>query len=183
MTVPRSFWFPDNTVLCNFACVDRIALLERILNGRGRWTAAVAYEARRSASIKYRPLQTLIDGGALGEPIDIEDDEVAAVQLVRVASFGGVPEMPLQHLGEAETLYLMQNRREFKGVSTWISDDRITVSYARRQGLTVMETIDLMAYGCSMGDVVASEAFELLHRMDQMGRSLRLPGSVRELTN
>ncbi|MGW1711255.1 hypothetical protein ACWCP8_38910 [Streptomyces sp. NPDC002206] len=181
MTPLRSFWFPDNTVLCNFACVDRIRLLEEILNGRGRWTAAVAYEASNSARIKYRTLQALIDDGTLGEPIEIEDDEVEAVQTARVA-FGGVPELPLKHLGEAETLHLIQTRQEFKGASTWISDDKITLSYARRKGLSVMDTTDLMAYGCSMGDVGPQEAFHILQQMVQLGRGVRLPASAHELS-
>lgn len=37
--------FPDNTVLCNFAAVNRLDLLKSVLSGRGRWTEAVAYEA------------------------------------------------------------------------------------------------------------------------------------------
>ncbi|GAA2490405.1 hypothetical protein GCM10010406_28160 [Streptomyces thermolineatus] len=45
----RTWWFPDNTVLCNFAAVDRLPLLEKVLDGRGRWTQAVAHEARRVA--------------------------------------------------------------------------------------------------------------------------------------
>jgi hypothetical protein len=44
------FLFPDNTVLCNFAAVDRLDLLKAVLDGRGQWTEAVAYEASRSAS-------------------------------------------------------------------------------------------------------------------------------------
>ena len=45
------FLFPDNTVLCNFAAVNRLDLLNSVLNGRGRWTEAVAYETRRSTEI------------------------------------------------------------------------------------------------------------------------------------
>jgi len=37
-----TFLFPDNTVLCNFAAVDRLDLLQAVLNGRGRWTPTVA---------------------------------------------------------------------------------------------------------------------------------------------
>jgi hypothetical protein len=36
------YWFPDNTVLCNFAAVDGLALLEQILRGRGRWRVPVS---------------------------------------------------------------------------------------------------------------------------------------------
>ena len=48
-----AFWFPDNTVLRNFAAVKRLDLLESVLAGRGRWTAAVAYEA--TASTRFLP--------------------------------------------------------------------------------------------------------------------------------
>lgn len=40
--------FPDNTVLCNFAAVERIDLLMDWLRGRGRWCAAVHREASDS---------------------------------------------------------------------------------------------------------------------------------------
>lgn len=181
MTPPHSFWFPDNTVLCNFACVDRLPLLERILNGRGRWTTAVAYEAKQSARIKYRGLQVLVDGGCLGEPIEVEEHEVEAVEVVR-AAFGGVPEAPLKHLGEAETLHVIQTRHEFKGASTWVSDDRVTLSYARKKGISVSDTLDLMAYGCSMGDVGPLDAFQLLQGMNRQGQAVRIPESVDALS-
>lgn len=42
--------FPDNTVLCNFGTVSRLDLLRKVLDGCGRWTEAVAEEARRSAA-------------------------------------------------------------------------------------------------------------------------------------
>ena len=39
-----SYWFPDTTVLRNFAAVDRMQLLEDLLRGRGRWAEAIAAE-------------------------------------------------------------------------------------------------------------------------------------------
>ncbi|WP_329276988.1 hypothetical protein [Streptomyces sp. NBC_01451] len=180
MTPVIAFWFPDNTVLCNFACVDRIPLLEQILNGRGRWTTAVAYEAKRSAQIKYRSLQPLVGGGFLGEPIEVKDDEADAVETVR-ASFGGTSAMPMEHLGEAETLHVIQTRREFKGNSTWISDDRITLSFARKKNINVMDTTDLMGQGCVAGDVMPAEAKRLLEAMRAQERTVRVPRSIDEL--
>jgi hypothetical protein len=41
--------FPDNTVLVNFALINRMDLLEKLVNGRGRWCATVAFECARSA--------------------------------------------------------------------------------------------------------------------------------------
>ena len=56
--------FPDNTVLCNFASVNRLELLEGWLRGRGRWTAAVAYEVGRSTTV----LPALASIGRLAAP-------------------------------------------------------------------------------------------------------------------
>ncbi len=83
------FLFPDNTVLCNFAAVDRLDLLKSVLNGRGRWTEAVAYEASRSARMLC-PLRDLAESGWLGEPLEIVDNsDVQTVERIRRAVFGG----------------------------------------------------------------------------------------------
>ncbi|MGN9816015.1 hypothetical protein ACTMUQ_11795 [Streptomyces sp. SD11] len=87
----RLCWFPDNTVLCNFAVIDRVPLLEKVLDGRGRWAEAVAHEAGRSARHIPR-LRDVVSLGMLGEPIAITDvEEIAAVDRVRRAVFGGRP--------------------------------------------------------------------------------------------
>lgn len=173
--------FPDNTVLCNFASVDRIRLLATILNGRGRWTEAVAHETRKSAWIMYRPLQQVIDGAWLGEPLEIEDHEAQAVEDIRVAQMHSSRTQPTQNLGEAQTLYLIQNRSEFTA-AVWISDDRGACDYARRKGITVWDTLRLMIEGCVMGDVPAADGYQLLHAMHRAGRTVRLPRSVAEMT-
>jgi len=41
--------FPDNTVLINFALINRMDLLERLANGNGHWCATVASECTRSS--------------------------------------------------------------------------------------------------------------------------------------
>lgn len=80
------FLFPDNTVLCNFAAVKRLDLLESVLNGRGRWTEAVAYEAARSAHV-LPDLSSLITGCWLGEAIEVSDEsDVQQINGIRRAS-------------------------------------------------------------------------------------------------
>jgi hypothetical protein len=59
-------------VLCNFASVDRLSLLEKVLDGRGRWTQAVAAEAEQSARFWPKLHQVPVDGW-LGDPIEIDD--------------------------------------------------------------------------------------------------------------
>lgn len=99
--------FPDNTVLCNFASVHRLDLLKEWLRGRGRWTEAVENEARNSAA--YLPdLVMLLHDRWLGEPIEITDESsISQIQAIRRSVFGGLPSMPRQHLGEAETCFII----------------------------------------------------------------------------
>ena len=53
-------------VLCDFAAVDRLDLLRSVLDGRGRWTEAVAYEARKSA--RYLPALAMLASGSRESP-------------------------------------------------------------------------------------------------------------------
>jgi hypothetical protein len=175
-----TYLFPDNTVLCNFTSVDCLDLLQTILNGRGRWTAAVAYEASRSA--QFMPaLKSIAVDGWLGEPIEITSDaDIRRVNQVRRAVFGGTDEQPLKHLGEAEACVLIKERAEF-AESWWLSDDQEAVRYARFQRITTYETLDLMTLAVVNGDIAAQQAYDLMLAMADKGRSLRLPSSPREL--
>ncbi len=175
-----TFLFPDNTVLCNFAAVERLDLLQAVLNGRGRWTAAVAYET--SKSTRFLPaLTSLATGGWLEEPIEITADaDVQHVNRVRRAVFGGTDDEPLKHLGEAETCFVIKEWAAFAG-SWWISDDREALRYARFQGITTYETIDLVSMAVADGDVTDKQAFDVMVLMSDKGRSLRLPRSVSDL--
>ncbi|MCD5348940.1 hypothetical protein [Kineosporia mesophila] len=172
--------FPDNTVLCNFAAVSRLDVLEAVLHGRGRWTEAVADEAQRSSRVL--PELALIPlRGWLDDPVELSGRrEVATVERIRRAVFGGSSAQPLAHLGEAQTCYLIKHRAEFRG-SWWISDDREAVRYARRQQIITYETIDLAATAVSKGVLTSDEAFALLHDTAAKGRHPRLPSSPHEL--
>jgi hypothetical protein len=174
------FLFPDNTVLCNFAAVDRLDLLKAVLDGRGQWTEAVAYEASRSASA-LPALVGLAGSGWLDEPIEILDEsDVQQVERIRRAVFGGTEAKPLQHLGEAQTCHVITHWASFAG-SWWISDDREALRYARFKGITTRETIDLVNIAVVNGDIPAGEAYDLLLAMADCGRFLRLPSSPEDL--
>ncbi len=101
-----SLLFPDNTVLCNYASIERIDLLKSVVTDRGRWTQAVYAEARNSAAW-WPCLSEVMDGSVLGEPI--ETDDADQVNRIRLARLGGSPLKPMEHLGEAETCYLIYN--------------------------------------------------------------------------
>jgi len=53
--------FPDNTVLINFALINRMDLLGRLANGNGRWCATIAAECAESAK---RPELAALQGAA-----------------------------------------------------------------------------------------------------------------------
>lgn len=172
--------FPDNTVLCNFAAVDRLDLLKSVLGGRGRWTEAVAYEASRSAAT-LPPLRTLLSEGWLDEPIEINDPkDIQKIARIRRAVFDGTDDEPLKHLGEAQTCYVIKNWAPLAG-SWWISDDRDALRHARFQKITTRETIDIMRIAVVDGDINTAEAFALMNQMADRDRWMRLPKSAEEL--
>jgi hypothetical protein len=168
-----TYWFPDNTVLCNFAAVDRLPLLRAILSGRGRWVEAIAYEARRS-SRHYASLSGIARDGWLGKPITVDaDHEIAEVENLRRRVFGGHSGQPLKHLGEAQTCYVIKNRAEFEE-SCWITDDRDALRYARLQGITSFDTCDLIDEGIVARHVTRDEGYALLRKMRDAGRHVRI---------
>lgn len=172
--------FPDNTVLCNFAAVDRLDLLRSVLGGRGRWTEAVASEAEQSSSV-HPCLGSLLSSGWLGEPIEVNDPaDVRKVEQIRRAVFAGPDAGPLAHLGEAQTCYVIKNWKSFSG-AWWISDDRDALRHAKFLKITTRETIDIMNIAVVDGDISAADAFALMTRMTDRDRALRLPSGPEEL--
>ncbi|SNT46921.1 hypothetical protein SAMN05216276_104717 [Streptosporangium subroseum] len=174
------YWFPDNTVLCNFASVYQLPLLREILCERGRWTEAIAYEASRSAHV-YPDLKTIAPDGWLGKPIEIDDArEVEQINRVRRAVFGGTDQEPLKHLGEAQTCHVIRNWKDYDG-SFWITDDRDAQEYARSVGITTRDTAELISEGISDDVCTRGDGFKLLQLMRQRGRHLRIPANQAQL--
>jgi hypothetical protein len=171
------YWFPDNTVLCNFASVHSLNLLEAFLDGRGRWVEAVAYEAHESAHV-YRDLHQL---GWLGPPIEITDPRaIRTIEAIRRAAFAGDAAKATQHLGEAQTCWLICEDPEYSD-ATWITDDRQAFDYAKRRGIRTLDTYDLVSEAVSRTDVTRAAGFALLQDMSATGRHVRLPGNQWEL--
>lgn len=170
--------FPDNTVLCNYACVERMDLLEAVVAQRGRWTQAVFAEARQSAQV-WPGMEPLMDQTLLGEPIEIED--ARQVDRIRIARLAGSALIPTQHLGEAETCYLIHNDPNYRD-SIWITDDYDAFDFAKQLGIVTWDTRHTLESLIAMGDTTAIEAFDLLQQMYDQGRTpRRMPSHHREL--
>ncbi|GGP03921.1 hypothetical protein LDL08_29320 [Nonomuraea glycinis] len=174
------YWFPDNTVLINFACVSRLDLLKEILRGRGRWTDAIADEAARSARF-YPDLADIAREAWLGDPIEVtSSQEQLLVERIRRAAFGGPADQPRKHLGEALTCHVIRSRPEFSA-SFWITDDRDAAEYAKGQGIATRDTQDLISEGVQDGCVSRDDGFKLLQEMSRLGRAVRVPPSPSSL--
>lgn len=131
--------FPDNTVLINFAAINRMDLLERLANGNGQWCATVAIECAESAK---RPELAALDSAQqiFGEPLFPDTAEHQAIRVLRdqLASPG---DPPTRHLGEAETIAII-TRRQLR--CFFVTDDRSAALLATQNGVSVVGTWHLL---------------------------------------
>lgn len=148
--------------------------------GRGRWTEAVADEARRS-SRHLSALTDLFREAWLGDPIElISDEEIDAVRRIRRVVFGGTEAEPTKHLGEAMTCYLIRARDELSG-SWWLTDDQEARRYAIRQQITTRDTLDVMSEIVADGDLTTADAYALMRTMAARDRQMRQPARPSDL--
>jgi predicted nucleic acid-binding protein len=131
--------FPDNTVLINFALINRMDLLSWLANGNGSWCATVAAECAESAR---RAELAALDGAAeiFGEPLFPDQAEHLDVRVLRdqLASPGDPPN---KHLGEAETIAIAV-RRHLR--CFFVTDDGGAARLASKNGVQVADTWRLL---------------------------------------
>ena len=179
-----TFWRPggvvlvDNTVLCNFAAVRRMDLLEVALAGRGRVTAAVHDEMVASAA-SLPGLRAAMDAPWLGTPVEIVEGQ-ANVQRLRRDIFGGIGRGSQQHLGEAESCHLLMTHPDFED-GWWASDDGDSLTYAQDEGIPTRETMDLVAEAARAASITPDEGVALMRSMLEEDRHPRQPVSAAEL--
>lgn len=131
--------FPDNTVLINFAIINRMELLARLANGNGRWCASVAIECHESSH--YPGLGALTGAGAIfGEPLYPEPAEHQDLQLLR-QELAGPGDPPGKQVGEAETLAIMTRRRVH---GFFVTDDVEATRLAAKYDVPVVSTWKLL---------------------------------------
>lgn len=167
-------------MLCNFAAVSRLDLLETALQGRGRITAAVNQEMERSVP-EVPGLVAAVGAHWLGDPILVDDDN-GNIKRWRQGRLPGTKHKPLEHLDEAQSCHVLEKWPGFQ--ESWLAtDDGSAVGVARRQGIVVGLTQDLMAMAARIGAVTPREGLDLIVDMEQEHRNLRRPTSVQELMN
>lgn len=164
--------FFDTCTLSNFAIVNRLDLLETRYGYRARWTETVQYEVARGA--RANPyLQEVLDATWLGEPIEISGDVQVLTEIDRLRrALGGTNAEPMKHLGEAEIIYYVEST-ERSGV--FVTDDRPALDFARRRGIVVLDSADVLAECYSQDEIACPAAYRLLLEMADRGRSVRIP--------
>jgi predicted nucleic acid-binding protein len=160
----------DTNVLWSFAVVQRLDLLEVRFASRLVWTDAVRGEIIRNTPSEPR-LQAVIDSAWLGEPVEFTAADLLPISRLR-GSLATPGEHPAMHLGEAESIYLIQSRAN---EATFVTDDGPAADLAKRRGLRVQGTLDLMQDCHAMGEIGCPAAWELMLEMERGGRHVRTP--------
>lgn len=156
--------------MINFAVVDQLELLHSHLRGRGKVFSSVAREIRKSSQMTPNLAKVNIPDW-FGDVLQLDDDAAKAVERIRRNVFGGKPKEAFKHLGESETLHGMETLPELRG-STFLTDDEDAVLHARRQGIIVSTTCELLRAMCADGDMTSVRAHSLAGSMADQGRSL-----------
>jgi hypothetical protein len=176
--VPSSILF-DTGTLRNFAACNSLELLRRLCDGYQppHWVEAVRAELERLSIHKEGPERTQCryilsptHGAWLGDPIEPSLDEQLQIFAIRTALASGVGGHPLEHLGEAQTIWVAGQLG-----ATFATDDAPAFAYASGQlgPSHVFDTVEILRCGVAKGSVTADEASNLVARMRSADRILR----------
>ena len=171
---PVKLFFPDNTVLINFALIKRIDLLERLIDGQGAWSASVASECAQSAT--YPGQEALHKVPAIfGEPIAPNRAELQQTVIFRY-ELSSPGDGSHKHVGEAETVAIIQRR--FPD-SRFITDDKDAARLAARHGIVTFTTWDLLRLAVRVNFISPDLLWGYIN--DLRGQKRGSPPGVRDL--
>lgn len=115
----------------------------------------------------------------MGDPIEVFDAE--RIERIRRGWFGGSADNPLEHLGEAETCYLVRNSDAYAG-STWITDDQSAYDFGKQQGILTWDTFDTIQQLVANYAITPQQGYALMKEMWDKDRSpLRMPNRWQDL--
>jgi predicted nucleic acid-binding protein len=155
----------DACSLKNFAAVDAMSLLRTWCAGDGRWTCGVEIEA---AALLVTGTEWLGKAISVGEGIE----DILAIENYRRLLGALRSDRATKHLGEAEVLFHLDTQQ-----NDWIfvTDDQSALDFARRRGLTAIDTAEIMADCFERGLIGCPAAYELLLQMRALDRGVRVP--------
>jgi hypothetical protein len=157
--------FPDNTVLVNFAIINRMDLLGRLVRDNGRWCATAARECERSADVAG--LAALDDAREIfGDPLFPDQAELQDTVIIR-DELAGPGDSRYQHLGEAETLAIVTRR----GLTCFFAtDDREAARLAAKKNIPTADTWRLLSLAYRQGWLDADTFWGYVQTIRVQGR-------------
>lgn len=156
--------FPDNTVLVNFAHLNRIALLG-VIFPNNNWCATVRTECANSADATG--LADLHNAPAVfGAPLYPEGAEHVDTRVIREA-MTSPGDGPHKHLGEAETIAIVSRRRID---AVFVTDDRSATEAALKDGIRVITTWQVLKFAYKAGHLTADEVWDDCHTLSRNRR-------------
>lgn len=169
----------DACSLQNFAMVGRLDLLEGRFGERLAWTQAVELEVKRGVQ-EERSLEQVLQCAWLGQAVDVTSGDVLAVVKVEPIrrALGGHSGRPFEHLGEAETIYYIEN---YAPSTIFVTDDRPALDFARNRQILVMNSAAVLSECHKSGEAGCPEAYQLLQQMAAMGRGVYVPNTHHEV--
>jgi hypothetical protein len=111
------YFFPDNTVLINFAIIEQMPLLRGLLLEKGTWVAAVAAECEQSARTGLYPLALGTAGAIMTETLVPTRTEMADARTIRNDIASANEPFPKSY-GEAQTLAIITSSER---AQVWVS--------------------------------------------------------------
>lgn len=161
----------------NFARVDRLDVVQAAVDSRGNWTQAVEDEVSDfSSSADYQSLaQAWTFMPAALVPTYGEMDEADKIR----QRFAKPGDGPLKHLGEAETLAIIESRFDSQGVIL-LTEDNGAILQCRARALKTAGTRAVLESAAKKDYITWADADQIAQNIIRAGRSvLNYPPPIR----
>ncbi|KAA1399659.1 hypothetical protein [Aeromicrobium ginsengisoli] len=157
-------FFSDTTVLVNFEVIDRWDVLSTLVKDGGAWVASVENECRDW--VRDYPTIHTSASGIFGEAIRPDSAEHIDTRVIRDAMANPADDHPRKHLGEAETIAILQRRFP---EARFVTDDRAAFIVATASKIRCYGTGDLLFAAQRSGLVTEAERGSFLAALRDNG--------------
>ncbi|XKH52049.1 hypothetical protein LG284_08305 [Citricoccus nitrophenolicus] len=173
-----SFVFPDTCLLMNFAAVGRIDIVEQAVGGRAEWTETISDEVAFYAT--QNPFQMLAQVPAfMPQAITPDLQETLGADGIRRA-FAQPGDGPRKHLGEAETLAVIDQRFD-PAATLLLTEDKAVVRECHRRGLATAGSKAVLELAATRQTMTWADADALAQNIIAAGRPvLGYPPPIRQ---
>lgn len=175
------FIFPDNTVLINFTLVGRQDLVEWLVRDNGKWCVTVARECKRSAEHKPELYEMRQWDKLFGKPLHASRAELLQASVIASRMhIPGLTRRPGEHMGEAETIAIIDARRKSPAgggkydTARFLTDDHGAARVASEFGIESAGSAWIIAMAQVCGRLTPMQAEEIRSELNTLGRVLRI---------